>query len=92
MAKITNTGRAPRGLPLINRKSIEIGSGETKDFPDADWAAIAGRKDVNALVASGVLKVEGVAAQVAKQPEPSTQEVPAASDAPAPKATRAKKG
>lgn len=55
MAKVTNISGGPRALPLVNREYVEFAKGETKDFPDADWAAISGRDDVKAsFTAEGV--------------------------------------
>jgi hypothetical protein len=56
---------------------------ETKDFPDADWAAIKDRKSVK-----GHFQVEGSKPQAPKQPEPEAPEAPASGAKPA----RAKKG
>lgn len=46
MAKLTNTSDVPRALPMISGRYVEFAIGETKDVPDADYAALADRKDI----------------------------------------------
>jgi hypothetical protein len=64
MPTLTNISGVPRALPLISKRYVEFAKGETKDFPDADWAAIKSRASV-----AGDFRVEG-RAQVA-QPDPT---------------------
>lgn len=46
MATVTNISGTPRALPLKDGTYIEFAKGETKEFPDADWAVLAKRTDV----------------------------------------------
>jgi hypothetical protein len=90
MPTLTNISGSHRALPLINKKHVEFARGETKAFPDADWAAIKNRTSVQAhfKVEEYVPQIVVAVPAVEKQPEPA--EAPA-SDAPAPKPVRAKK-
>jgi hypothetical protein len=84
MPTLTNISGVPRALPLISKKYVEFAKGETKDFPDADWAAIKSRISV-----AGDFRVEGKAPVA--PPKQESPETPVA-DEPAAKTTRAKKG
>lgn len=46
MAKLTNISGTPRALPLKSGGFVEFAKGETKDFPDADFAPLSKRGDV----------------------------------------------
>lgn len=48
MAKLTNISGTPRLAPLKSGDYVEFAKGETKDFPDADYHAIADRDDIKA--------------------------------------------
>lgn len=85
MTKITNTSKTPYGLPLLNRRHIEIRPGTTVEFPDADLEALANRKDVRSLFESGKLIAVG-------SPQPQAQQEQEAPAEPATKPARAKKG
>jgi len=56
---ITNMGKGSRVLPLKNGKQIEIAPGQTVDFPDDEWAALAKRATVNADIEAGQIAVGG---------------------------------
>lgn len=48
MPKLTNISGVPRALPQNNGVHVEFAPGESKDFPDADYQAIAKRASVQA--------------------------------------------
>lgn len=54
---ITNMGKGSRVLPLKNGKHVEIAPGQTVDFPDDEWAALAKRVTVSADIEAGVIVV-----------------------------------
>lgn len=84
MATLTNISSGVRALPLISKKYVEFARGESKDFPDADWAAIKGRASV-----AGDFRVEGKAPVA--PPKQEAPETPVADD-PVAKPARAKRG
>lgn len=68
MVKITNEGEQTRGLPVTSKHtSVEISKGESLEMSAPDWDAIKGHAGIAALVADGVLKVEGDDAKAKKQ-------------------------
>lgn len=73
MAKLTNISGGPRALPLSNHSFVEFAKGETKDFPDADYAAISGRTSVQHS-----FRVEAVTAPAAPAPAPAAPSAPEA--------------
>ena len=88
MAKLTNVSGGPRALPLKNKKHVTFAKGETKDFPDADFASIKNRTSVAAHFR--VETLAPVAAQVPVAAEVSEQDAPA-EPVPAPRRGRPKK-
>lgn len=65
--KVTNTGKAGRGLPK-GQAIVELARGESVEFTAEQWASLSKRKSISADVASGLLVVEG--AEDAKGDEP----------------------
>ncbi len=63
--KLTNISGTPRAIPLKNGDYIEFAKGETKEFPDAEYHAIANRDDVKACFSA-----EGLADVPADKPKP----------------------
>lgn len=66
MIKITNTGKAGRGLPKTSAggKIIELGPGQSVEFSSADWDAIKDRVTIQANIKEGSLTVSSETAHL----------------------------